>query len=60
MLLVMNTVAETEPFQKKIEKLLSAEEKDELISYLSEYPLSGDLIKKTVCCRRKRNEQSIH
>lgn len=40
----MITVAETESFQKKISKLLSTEEKDNLISYLSEQPKAGDLI----------------
>jgi len=40
----MITVAETESFQKKISKLLSAEEKESLISYLSEHPKAGDLI----------------
>jgi len=40
----MITVAETEPFQKKINKLLSKEEKDDLIAYLSEHPSAGDLI----------------
>ena len=50
----MITIAETEPFQKKIIKLLSLEEKDELISYLSEYPNSGDLIKQTGGIRKLR------
>jgi hypothetical protein len=50
----MITVAETEPFQKKIEKLLTLEEKEELISYLSEYPSTGDLIKKTGGIRKLR------
>jgi hypothetical protein len=50
----MITIAETEPFQKKIEKLFSNEEKEELISYLSEYPHSGDLIKKTGGVRKLR------
>ena len=40
----MITVAETESFQKKISKLLSIEEKENLISYLSEHPKAGDLI----------------
>ena len=31
----MITVAETELFQKKVKKLLSAEEREDLISYLS-------------------------
>ena len=40
----MITVAETESFQKKISKSLSVEEKENLISYLSEQPKAGDLI----------------
>ena len=40
----MITIAETESFQKKIKKLLSIEEKDDLIAYLSEHPSAGDLI----------------
>ncbi|WP_431065254.1 hypothetical protein [Methylotuvimicrobium sp.] len=43
----MITVAETETFQSKINKLLSKEEKDELIAYLSEHPSAGDLIQGT-------------
>ena len=40
----MITVAETESFQRKIIKLLTLEEKEDLIVYLSEHPSSGDLI----------------
>lgn len=43
----MITIAETKTFQKKIAKLLSIEEKDDLISYLSEHPSAGDLIQGT-------------
>lgn len=50
----MITVAETEPFQKKIEKLLSDEERVELISNLSEYPSSGALIQGTGGIRKLR------
>ena len=50
----MITVAETEPFQKKIEKLLSDEERVELISYLSEFPSSGALIQGTGGIRKLR------
>lgn len=50
----MITVAETEPFQKKILKLLSGEEKEELISYLSEYPSSGVLVQGTGGIRKLR------
>jgi len=50
----MITVAETEPFQKKISKLLSFEEKENLISYLSEHPKAGDLIQGTGGIRKLR------
>jgi mRNA-degrading endonuclease RelE of RelBE toxin-antitoxin system len=50
----MITVAETEPFQNKINKLLSKEEKDELIAYLSEHPSAGDLIQGTGVIRKLR------
>ena len=50
----MITVAETESFQKKISKLLSAEEKENLISYLSEHPKAGDLIQGTAGIRKLR------
>jgi hypothetical protein len=50
----MITVAETELFQKKVKKLLSAEEREDLISYLSEYPESGVLIRGTGGIRKLR------
>ncbi len=50
----MITVAETEPFQRKITKLLSDEEKEDLIIYLSEYPGAGDLIQGTGGIRKLR------
>ena len=50
----MITVAETEPFQKKVEKLLTVKEKEELISYLSEQPHSGVLIQGTGGIRKLR------
>lgn len=40
----MITVAETEPFQRKIANLLSDEERADLIAYLSEHPSAGVLI----------------
>ncbi len=50
----MITVAETESFQRKIAKLLSIEEKDDLITYLSEHPSAGDLIQRTGGIRKLR------
>jgi hypothetical protein len=43
----MITVAETEPFQKKVNQLLSDGEKSDLIAYLSDNPLSSVLIQNT-------------
>ncbi|MCB1777578.1 MAG: type II toxin-antitoxin system RelE/ParE family toxin [Candidatus Competibacteraceae bacterium] len=50
----MITVAEIEPFQRKVEKLLSLEERHELITFLSEHPASGDLIQGTGGIRKLR------
>jgi len=50
----MITVAETEAFSKKISKLLPVEEKENLISYLSEYPNAGGLIQGTGGIRKLR------
>lgn len=50
----MITVAEIEPFQRKVEKLLTSDERQELISYLSEHPSSGDLIQGTGGIRKLR------
>jgi hypothetical protein len=50
----MITVAEIEPFQRKVEKLLSPEERQELVTFLSEHPSSGDLIQGTGGIRKLR------
>ena len=50
----MITVAETESFQRKIAKLLSEEEREDLIAYLAEHPSSGDLIQGTGGIRKLR------
>jgi hypothetical protein len=50
----MITVAETEPFQKKAKKVLSTEEKEDLIDYLAENPASGKLIQGTGGIRKLR------
>jgi len=50
----MITIAETESFQRKIPKLLSIEERDDLIAYLSEHPSSGELIQGTGGIRKIR------
>jgi len=50
----MITIAETEPFQNKINKLLSKEERSDLIAYLSEHPNSGDLIQGSGGIRKLR------
>jgi hypothetical protein len=50
----MITIAETESFQRKINNLLTQEEKIELINYLAEYPDSGVLIQGTGGIRKLR------
>lgn len=52
--MIMITVAETEPFQRKVARLLTDEEKDDLIAYLSEHPAAGDLIPGTGGIRKLR------
>ena len=48
------TVAETESFRRKVGRLLSENEKDELIAYLSMHPNAGVLIKGTGGIRKLR------
>lgn len=50
----MITVAETESFQRKVGRLLSEDEKTELIAYLSENPNAGVLIQGTGGIRKLR------
>ena len=50
----MITIAETEPFQRKVARLLSADEKAELIAYLSMHPNAGVLIQGTGGIRKLR------
>lgn len=54
----MITVAETKAFQRKIEDLLSDQEKEDLIYYLSEHPNSGALMRGTGGIRKLRWAQS--
>jgi len=54
----MITVAETKAFQRKIEGLLSDQEKEDLIYYLSERPNSGTLMRGTGGIRKLRWAQS--
>jgi len=50
----MITIAETGPFYRKAASLLSAEEKEDLIAYLSEHPSAGTLIQGTNGARKIR------
>lgn len=54
----MITVAETKAFQRKIEQLLSDQEKEDLIAYLAEYPNAGTLMKNAGGIRKLRWAQS--
>jgi len=48
------TVAETEPFQRKVSRLLTDDEKADLITYLSAFPNAGVLIQGTGGIRKLR------
>ena len=50
----MITIAETEPYRRKAAKLLSDEERNDLIAYLSEHPASGVIIRGTNGMRKLR------
>ena len=50
----MITIAETEPFQRKVAGLLTGTEKSELIAYLSMRPQAGVLIRGTGGIRKLR------
>lgn len=50
----MQTVAETPTFTKQAEALFDEEEKQELIAYLSQNPLAGDVIAGTGGLRKLR------
>jgi hypothetical protein len=53
-LLFMITIAETPPYSKKADRLLSTTERSELISYLSEHPKAGVLIEGSGGVRKLR------
>ena len=48
------TVVETEPFQRKVSRLLTEDEKTELVTYLAACPNSGVLIQGTGGIRKLR------
>ena len=48
------TVAETEPFQRKADRLLADNEKTELIAYLAMHPNAGVLVQGTGGIRKLR------
>ncbi len=50
----MHTVIETKVFLRQVEKLLSPEEKDELLEYLAAHPVAGDIIQGTGGIRKIR------
>ncbi len=51
---MLNTIVELPEFQKRSEKLLSKNERDELLFYLSANPKSGDLIQGSGGIRKLR------
>jgi hypothetical protein len=50
----MQTVAEVPSFIRRAEKLLSATERHDLISFLAEHPKAGDLVEDTGGVRKLR------
>lgn len=48
------TVRETPIFSRRADALLSADDRDELIVFLAENPLAGDVIKETGGVRKVR------
>ena len=54
------TVAETKTFQKKVGRLLSEDERDALIAYLSLHPNAGVIIKGAGGIRKLRWARSGH
>jgi len=50
----MQTVAETPTFSRQAERLFREDEKDQLISFLAENPLGGDVIPDTGGVRKVR------
>ena len=50
----MITIAETKPYRKKAARLLSEEERNELIAYLSAHPASGAIVQGTNGVRKLR------
>ena len=51
---MMQTVAETPTFARQADKLFSEDERRELINFLAENPLAGDLIRGTGGVRKLR------
>lgn len=50
----MITIAETGPYRKKATKLLSEEERSDLVAYLSLHPTAGDIVQGTNGVRKLR------
>ena len=48
------TVAELPEYQRRVEKLLSVEERQDIVNYLAAFPKSGDLIRGTGGVRKLR------
>ncbi|OGT84115.1 MAG: addiction module toxin RelE [Gammaproteobacteria bacterium RIFCSPLOWO2_12_FULL_52_10] len=50
----MITVAETRMFQRKVARLLSEHEREDLVTYLAEYPNTGIIMEETGGIRKLR------
>jgi hypothetical protein len=56
----MITVAETSAYQRKVARLLSERERDDLVAYLSEHPNAGVIIEGTGGIRKLRWARAGH
>ena len=55
---MLMTIAELPEYQRRAEKLLSEEERHDIVSYLAAFPKEGDLIRSTGGVRKLRWRQS--
>lgn len=55
----MITVAETNAYQRKVARLLSEREREDLVAYLSEHPNAGVIMEGTGGIWQERESQSV-
>ena len=57
---ILVTVAELPEYQRRAEKLLSDDEREDIVNYLAAYPKDGDLIRDTGGVRKLRWRRGGH